>query len=69
MLSAVNCCCCGCCCSATVVARQVGDIVERHLEEGDVVLFNCQPTTCCQLSTATDVAAAVVPFAAGWLPV
>jgi hypothetical protein len=23
---------------------QVGDIVERHLEEGDVVLFNRQPS-------------------------
>jgi DNA-directed RNA polymerase III subunit RPC1 len=29
------------CCA---VLLQVGDIVERHLEEGDVVLFNRQPS-------------------------
>jgi hypothetical protein len=33
-----RCCCCCCCCA------QIGDKVERHLQNGDLVLFNRQPS-------------------------
>jgi DNA-directed RNA polymerase beta' subunit len=34
-----------CCCRKLLISNlQIGDIVERHMEDGDVVLFNRQPS-------------------------